>query len=91
MGGTLVKLWWTLVEPCLRPPRTTPEPIWAETPKLSAVGERRRERRQDIFANTETNMQTADTIITRLATRMSKDELIRDAAAEAGVSLDSAV
>ena len=48
--GTLVEPWWnpggTLVEPLVEPwwnlssgsPRTTPEPIWAETPKLSAVG-----------------------------------------------------
>ena len=38
--------WWnpggTLVEPYLRAPRTTPEPIWAETPKLSAVGGKKR-------------------------------------------------
>ena len=38
--GTLLKPWWnprgTLVEPYLK---ATPEPIWAETPKLSAVGE----------------------------------------------------
>ena len=26
------------------PPRTTPEPIWAETPKLSAVGEKNRNK-----------------------------------------------
>ena len=51
-GGTLVERWWnpggTLVEPLVEPwwnlssgsPRTTPEPIWAETPKLSAVGEK---------------------------------------------------
>ena len=51
-GGTLVEPWWnpggTLVEPLVEPwwnlssgsPRTTPEPIWAETPKLSAVGEK---------------------------------------------------
>ena len=26
------------MEPYLRAARTTPEPIWAETPKLSAVG-----------------------------------------------------
>ena len=46
-GGTLVKPWWnpggTLVEPSWNltsgPPRTTPDPIWAEAPKLSAVGE----------------------------------------------------
>ena len=35
-----------LVEPSWNltsgPPRTTPEPIWAETPKLSAVGEQRK-------------------------------------------------
>ena len=45
-GGTLVEPWWnpggTLVEPSWNltsgPPRTSPEPIWAETPKLSAVG-----------------------------------------------------
>ena len=35
-GGTLVELSWNLTA---GPPRTTPEPIWAETPKLSAVGE----------------------------------------------------
>ena len=55
-GGTLVvEMWWnpggTLVKPWWNPggtwwnlssgsPRTTPEPIWAETPKLSAVGEK---------------------------------------------------
>ena len=46
-GGTLVEPWWnpggTLVERSWNltsgPPRTTPEPIWAETPKLSAVEE----------------------------------------------------
>ena len=52
-GGTLVEPWWnpggTLVEPLVElwwnlssgSPRTTPEPIWAETPKLAAVGEKR--------------------------------------------------
>ena len=48
-GGTLVEPWWnprgTLVEPSWNltsgPPRTTPEPVWAETPKLSAVGEKK--------------------------------------------------
>ena len=52
-GGTLVEPWsspgGTLVEPLVEPwwnlssgsPRTTPEPIWAETPKLSAVGEKK--------------------------------------------------
>ena len=48
-GGTLVEPWWnpggTLVEPWWNlssgSPRTTPEPIWAETPKLSAVGEKK--------------------------------------------------
>ena len=51
-GGTLVEPWWnpggTLVEPWWNltsgPPRTTPEPIWAETPKLPAVGEKERDR-----------------------------------------------
>ena len=38
-GGTLVEPSWNLAS---GPPRTTPEPIWAETPKLSAVGERKR-------------------------------------------------
>ena len=46
-GGTLVEPWWnpggTLVEPWWNltsgPPRTTPA-IWAEAPKLSAVGEK---------------------------------------------------
>ena len=53
-GGTLVEPWWnpggTLVKPLVEPwwnlssgsPRTTPEPIWAETPKLSAAGEKRK-------------------------------------------------
>ena len=36
-GGTLVD-WWNLTS---GPPRTTPKPIWAETPQLSAVGEKR--------------------------------------------------
>ena len=34
-GGTLVEPWWNLSSGS---PRTTPEPIWAETPKLSAAG-----------------------------------------------------
>ena len=29
------------MEPYLRAARTTPDPIWAETPKLSAVGEKK--------------------------------------------------
>ena len=33
--GTFVEPWW-------KPPWTTPEPIWAETPKLSAVGDKNR-------------------------------------------------
>ena len=37
-GGTLVEPSWNLTS---GPPRTTPEPIWAETPKLSAVGEKK--------------------------------------------------
>ena len=43
-GGTLVEPWWNpdAGEPWWNlssgSPRTTPEPIWAETPKLSAVG-----------------------------------------------------
>ena len=50
-GGPLVEPWWnprgTLVEPSWNPrgtlitsgpPRTTPEPIWAETPKLQLLG-----------------------------------------------------
>ena len=40
-GGTLVEPWWSLTS---GPPRTTPEPIWAETPKLSAVGEKNKQR-----------------------------------------------
>ena len=51
-GGTLVEPWWnpggTLVQPSWNltsgPPRTSPEPIWAETPKLSAVGEKRKKK-----------------------------------------------
>ena len=34
-SGTLVEPLWNLTS---GPPRTTPEPIWAKTPKLSAVG-----------------------------------------------------
>ena len=48
--GTLVEPgWnpsWNLTS---GPPRTTPEPIWAETPKLSAVGEQKRK----LFPNNE--------------------------------------
>ena len=33
--------WWNLTSGL---PRTTPEPIWAETPKLSAVGEKLKEK-----------------------------------------------
>ena len=44
--GTLMDPGGTLVEPLCNltsgPPQTTPEPIWAETPKLSAVGEKKR-------------------------------------------------
>ena len=36
-GGTPVERWWNLTSGL---PRTTPEPIWAETPKLPAVGEK---------------------------------------------------
>ena len=40
----LVELWWNPGEPSWNltsaPPRTTPEPIWAETPKLSADGKK---------------------------------------------------
>ena len=52
LSGTLVEPWWwshaaladrgTLVEPYFRAAKTTQEPIWAETPKLSAVGKSRR-------------------------------------------------
>ena len=35
--GTLVEPSWNLASGS---PRTTPEPIWAETPKFSAVGEK---------------------------------------------------
>ena len=58
-GGTLVEPWWnpggTLVEPSWNltsgPPRTTPEPIWAETPKLSAVGKKRSPRIHGSFSS----------------------------------------
>ena len=37
----LVEIWWNPSWNLTSgPPRTTPEPIWAETPKLSAVGEK---------------------------------------------------
>ena len=36
-GEILVEPSWNLTS---GPPRTTPEPIWAETPKLAAVGEK---------------------------------------------------
>ena len=46
-GGNLVEPWWnpggTLVKPWVEPwvePWWNPEPIWAETPKLSAVEEK---------------------------------------------------
>ena len=39
LGGTLVEPSWNLAS---GPPQTTPEPIWVETPKLSAVGEKQR-------------------------------------------------
>ena len=35
--GTLMEPWWNFTS---GPPRTTPEPVWAETPKLSAVGKK---------------------------------------------------
>ena len=38
-GKTLGERWGNLTP---GPPRTTPEPIWAETPKLSAVGEKQK-------------------------------------------------
>ena len=37
-GGTLMEPSWNLPS---GPPRTSPEPIWAETPELSAVGEKK--------------------------------------------------
>ena len=37
LGGTFVEPSWNLTS---GPPRITPEPIWAETPKHSAVGEK---------------------------------------------------
>ena len=40
-GGTLVEPSWNLTS---GPPQTTPEPIWAETTKLSAVGKKKRTR-----------------------------------------------
>ena len=42
-GGTLVKPSWNLTS---GPPRTTPVPIWAETPKLSAVGEKEKTNKE---------------------------------------------
>ena len=45
-GGTLVQPWWNLTS---GPPRTTPEPIWAETPKLSAVGEQSKNKSTPIL------------------------------------------
>ena len=41
--GTVVEPSWNLTSD---PPRTTAEPIWAETPKLSAVGEQRQQNRK---------------------------------------------
>ena len=42
--------WWnpggTLAEPCLRAAPDHPEPIWAETPTLSAVGEKTKQKKQ---------------------------------------------
>ena len=42
-GGTLVEPLWNLIS---GPPQTTPEPIWAETPKLSAVGKKKQTTNQ---------------------------------------------
>ena len=47
-GGTLVEPSWNLTS---GPPRTTPEPIWAETPKLSAVGEEGDEYGEDCIVD----------------------------------------
>ena len=66
-GGSLVEPWWnpggTLVEPSCNltsgPPRTTPEPIWAETPKLSAVGQKtlfQIQKQQDVSMPTFTKL-----------------------------------
>ena len=41
--GTLVEPSWNLTS---GPPRTTPEPIWAETPKLPAVGEKKEKKKK---------------------------------------------
>ena len=49
-GGTLVEPSWNLTSGSRR---TTPEPIWAETPKLSAVGEKNN-KKQKASKNTMT-------------------------------------
>ena len=41
-GGTLVELSWKLTS---GPPRTTPNPIWAETPNLAAVAEKKKKKK----------------------------------------------
>ena len=38
----LVEPWWNSWNLTPGPPRTTPEPIWAETPKLSAGGKKKK-------------------------------------------------
>ena len=49
-AGTLVEPWWNLTSGL---PRTTPEPIWAETPKLSAVGEKYTSKDQNCIKQVE--------------------------------------
>ena len=38
------------------PPRTTPEPIWAETPKLSTVGKKRLQQENSLETGTQVNV-----------------------------------
>ena len=68
-GGTLVEPSWnprgTLVEPYLRAARTTPELIWAETPKLSAVGEQVRNKKERVDWATKTRSHTGRFLLRR--------------------------
>ena len=75
-GGSLVEPWWnpggTLVEPSWNltsgPPRTTPEPIWAETPKLSAVGEKKEQNLRSRHRKEEAVVEMVSEVVAAAAT-----------------------
>ena len=59
-GGTLVEPSWNLTS---RPPRTTPQPIWAETPKLSAVEEKTMSKQMHIPRRLPLNGSSKATVL----------------------------